>query len=296
MIKGVVLVFVMLISMSVVSAVVSSDSCNVDISLLNQDPYPAVQGDYVKLVFQVNGLQNEKCGEVYIELLEEFPVKFDTGSEKSFILNSGEYLPDYSNYALVPFKVRIDESALNKEYEVKIKYASKYDSNEKLFLTKRFNISLQESQSDFEINVKDYNFETQIATFEIINVGKTDVEALTIDMPKQDSFSVKGSSRYIVGSLDKNDDTSFTFEGIPRDGDIKFKLSYNDPLDVRRNAEISSLYDSSQFAGRIKDVEKPNYTGYIVIAILVVLLIFWIIARIRHKRKLEKMKLMRRQN
>ena len=32
--------------------------CDLDVSLINQDPYPAIQGDYVKLVFQVDGHSN----------------------------------------------------------------------------------------------------------------------------------------------------------------------------------------------------------------------------------------------
>ena len=46
-----------LFGMLLITGLVSA-SCVLDTTLLNQDPYPAVPGDYVNLVFQVTGLQS----------------------------------------------------------------------------------------------------------------------------------------------------------------------------------------------------------------------------------------------
>jgi len=70
---------------------VSSEACKLDISLINQDPYPAIPGDYVKVVFQVNGVSNPECGKVEFELLDKYPISFDPTDEPKIIFQSGIY-------------------------------------------------------------------------------------------------------------------------------------------------------------------------------------------------------------
>lgn len=284
-----ILLVLSLLSITSVSAA-NEDTCNLEVSLYNQDPYPAILGEYVKLVFKVEGLEDSTCGSVYFELVNDFPLQFDPGANKSIVLNSGAYLSDYENYALIPFKVKLSQDAIENEYEIKIKYKTQYSTGSNLFITKRFNLTASESKTDFELTVKDYDFTKQIATFEIINIGKNNVASLVVDLPKQENFEVKGSERSIIGSLDSNDDTSFTFEGIPHDGTINMKLSYNDDQGIRRKVEKQVLYDNSLFTGRIKDVKKPNYTAPVVLLIIVVIVIYSIIRGIVKRRKLDRLR------
>jgi len=74
--KGVLTIFICLAILFSFSSLtfVSAEGCNLDVSLINQDPYPATPGDYVKLVFQVNGVSNPQCGTVEFELLEQYPL------------------------------------------------------------------------------------------------------------------------------------------------------------------------------------------------------------------------------
>ena len=48
---------------SLVSAV-----CTLEVSLVNQDPYPAVQGDTVRILFQVSGVQDSSCNGASFQL------------------------------------------------------------------------------------------------------------------------------------------------------------------------------------------------------------------------------------
>ena len=82
---------------------VSAQGCNPQINLLNQDPYPGIPGEYVKLVFEISGLTNAECGNVRFELIDDYPIKFDKGVEKSTILSSGNYASNYNSNILVPF-------------------------------------------------------------------------------------------------------------------------------------------------------------------------------------------------
>ena len=50
-------IFILVIAIIFLSSNVSA-VCNLDASLINQDPYPAIPGDYVTIVFQLAGVEN----------------------------------------------------------------------------------------------------------------------------------------------------------------------------------------------------------------------------------------------
>ena len=50
--KLLILLPLFLISLTLVSAI----ACDLKVSMINQDPYPAIPGEYVKIVFQVEGV------------------------------------------------------------------------------------------------------------------------------------------------------------------------------------------------------------------------------------------------
>src|SRR6056297_446729 len=50
-----------------------STACNLNVSLINQDPYPVLPGNYVEVVFQVSGVDNTDCKGAKFELLEDYP-------------------------------------------------------------------------------------------------------------------------------------------------------------------------------------------------------------------------------
>ena len=72
-------------------------ACELGVSLINQDPYPAIPGDYVKLVFQVDGVDNSECGIINFQLLEQYPLIFDPDEEGKYTINSGTYNKDFSS-------------------------------------------------------------------------------------------------------------------------------------------------------------------------------------------------------
>ena len=110
---------------------------------------------------------------------------------------------------LLPYKLRIDENALDGENPIEVYYSNK---NCFKWLIKEFDITVQDTRADFEVYVKDYDYITKELTFEILNIAETDVEALTIEIPKQDNIDIKGANRIVVGDLDSNEYTTADFE------------------------------------------------------------------------------------
>lgn len=270
-----------LVSMFMLTGV-NAAACSLEPKLISQDPYPAIPGEYVKLVFQLNGVDNPECGQVSFELMPKFPISLDPGKDVAFNVDSGKYPRNYPSFVTIPYDVRVDPQALDGDNLIEVRISSGGSSN-KVYILKEFDLVVKETRSDFEISVKDYVASTNTLTFEILNIGKNDVEALTVEIPKQETISVKGSNRNIVGSLDSNEDTTFSFEAIPKDGNISLEVIYTDSTGERRIVDKTIPFDSSYFSGRARDVEKSS--GEIWIALIVVIGAVWWWRRRNAKKK-----------
>ena len=239
--------------------------CDINVSLLNQDPYPAVPGDYVKLVFQVTGRDNPECGDFSFQLLEEYPLKFDKGENGYRHFERISYIKDYTMNTLIPFKVRVDEAAADGTNQIKVWYKEGNTAR----VLKDFDFEVRDVRAKFDIYVKDYDINTHELTLEVLNYGKADIEAVTVEIPKQDNIIVKGPNKAIIGDLDSNDYTTASFEAIPKDGRIKLKVWYSDEADIRRSANVSFVFDSNSFMGRARDKKGVSFWVYFLVVVVV---------------------------
>ncbi|PIO08371.1 hypothetical protein COU59_01990 [Candidatus Pacearchaeota archaeon CG10_big_fil_rev_8_21_14_0_10_34_12] len=266
-----------------------SATCTLEPSLINQDPYPVVPGDYATLVFQVKGVENSECGSVYIELVDKYPISFDPNASRSTEVKAGTFVKDYSSYLRVPYKVRIDPDAIDGNSTIELKYASSKIGVYDIFLTKSFNLSVKDVRSDFEVFVKDYNPSTGKITFEILNTGKSDVDALTVKVTPRDNLVIRGPLTNIVGSLDSNDFTTVDFDMLANKGEIELMMSYTDSINNRRTVEKTVDFDPEPFNNKIAAQNKKSPTFYVVILLIVGGVAYFFYRR--HKKKKEKHKL-----
>jgi len=207
--------------------------CNLNVALINQDPYPAVPGDYVKVVFQINGTENPECKQVFFDIIQEYPFSLDANASK-VLMQGGNYVNGYSSYWLAAYKVRVDENALDGDNKIKVKYGDINLQNVNT-LEKDFYINVEETRTDFDVIVQDYAPSTNTITFAIVNIGKKNAEALTIEVPEQGNVKLVGNNKIVIGSLNKNDDTTTNIVAMPRGaGEFLVRLSYNDENGVRR--------------------------------------------------------------
>jgi hypothetical protein len=276
--KEILLVLVLMFSISFVAA--AESVCDLDVTLLNQDPYPAVPGDYVKVVFQISGITS-RCDDITFNLLQDYPIGFDPGQSGFRVFRKVDYIKDFESNILVPYEVRVDEDAIDGTNPIEVRVQSRNSAA----LTKTFDLEVENSLADFEVYVKNYDYATRELTIEVLNIADVDIEALTIEIPKQDGVEVKGSRRIVVGDLDSNEYTSADFEARPEDGEITLNLIYSDSINVRRTAEKTIEFDSSYFTNRASDQTSSGFGQYIFIG-AVVLVVLWItIKKIRKARK-----------
>lgn len=265
--KYILTILVALFSLAFASAV-----CNLDATLVNQDPYPAVPGDYLKLVFQLTGVDNPECGTVSFELLEKYPIFFDPEEPRKIQISAGTYQRDYSSYLMAPYKIRIDEDTLDGENQIEVKFGKVgVDSSQEL---KTFYFEVEDLRADFEIHIDKYSFTTKELTLEILNIAKSDIEALTIEIPKQDNIEISGSNRVVVGDLDSNEYTTADFKADIEDGEISIKILYTDQSGARRELTKSINFDSSYFAAT-GDAQSLSTVYYIIGLVLLALVIWW---------------------
>lgn len=274
--KKVVTLLLLLISISLVSSL----PCNLDITLVNQDPYPAVPGDYVKLVFQIDGIDSTDCSDITFNLLEDYPISFNPGETGLRIFKQVDYVKDFESNLLIPIEVRVDENALDGTNPIEARVQSKGDSP----FSKTFDLEVDDVKADFEVYVKDYSYTTNELTLEILNIESSDIEALSVEIPKQDSINVKGAKRIVVGDLDSNEYTSADFEAIPSDGEFIVSLTYSDTINTRRTIEKTVTFDSSYFTNRKAD-QTTTGTGTYIFYAAIIIIIWWVIRKFTKKKK-----------
>ena len=125
-------------------SLVSAD-CDLGITLLKQDPYPAVPGEYTDLVFQVSGVSGTDCKDITFELLEEYPIEFDPGTSGVKIFKRVNYLTDFDSNILIPYKVRINEDAIDGANEIKVTAQNRGE----VAFRKSFNLEIEDFVVDF---------------------------------------------------------------------------------------------------------------------------------------------------
>ncbi len=279
--KRLLMLFVLSLTSLFLVQTIYAAACNLDVSLINQDPYPANPGDYVKVVFKITGLENPECKSVIFEVKEKFPFTLDPGKQNPITFEAGTYNRDYSSYYLAPYDLRVSEDALNGDNEIEVSFGSTTGASSVSKL-KKFSINVEDTIADFEIFIKNYVAATNIMTFEILNIGETDIKAVTVEIPKQVHIEIKGPNRNIVGDIDSNEYTTADFEAISSGGNIDLQIYYTDTVDVRRNINKTIFFNPFSFQNRAAD--KSSSSSKFIFIIVIVAVITLIIYR-RHKRK-----------
>jgi len=273
-----VLAFAMVFSSLMLVSV--SAICNLDVTLINQDPDPAIPGEYVEVVFQMSGVENSECGGAIFKIIPGYPFSLDESASPVRELKGHTYVPGYTKVWNIPYNLRIDTDAIKGENKISVKYGSK-EINGVQFV-EDFNITVEDLRVDFIVSIKDYDADNQEITFEILNLGENDIEALTIDIPPQENFVHRGASRNIVGDLDSNEDTTFTFKAEARRGNINLEISYTDGINERRSLNKTAFFEPDYFE---KKENGYSISFYLLVILIILLILNYIMKKLKKRRK-----------
>ncbi|MBT7238084.1 hypothetical protein HN865_04480 [Candidatus Woesearchaeota archaeon] len=274
------LLFVFTLFIFLINNVSASDfySCELNADLVNQDPHPAIAGEYVEVLFQLRGLGSCDSGAI-VELVLEYPFFLDSGSSVK-VMEANTYAGSgFNSNWNIPYKIRIDPDALEGTYEIELRYRERDNLGLGNYISKKFEIELEDGRTDFEVYVGDHVIKDKSLVFEILNIGNQDIEALTVEIPKQENIVVKGANRNIVGDLDSNEYTTTDFEAIPAGGDINLILHYTDSTNKRRTIEKLVYYDPTYFIDSMGNVTADKTGTYVAIIVIVAAAGFFIYKR-----------------
>ncbi|MBI4448099.1 hypothetical protein HY643_03905 [Candidatus Woesearchaeota archaeon] len=253
-----------LLLLSFVSAADTREgTCNLKVDLINQDPYPAIPGEYVDVLFQVSGVQTPSCEGARFEMMPSYPFSVD-GNSTVKVLEGSTYVADHKNDWMIPYKLRVDKDALKGYPEIKVMYSpNMWEADSRI--TKFFNISVEDARTNFDAVIQEVSgSDVSIA---IANIGKYTANAVVVRVPQQESFVAVGTDGQMIGNLESGDYTITSFsiakKGTQRSSTLKFDIYYTDSIGERRiiNLERSlGIADSSTgliggFAG------IGNFTG-----------------------------------
>lgn len=280
--KSIIFLFAVFSTLLLIS-LVAAEGCELEVSMINQDPYPANPGEYVKVLFQINGLANPDCGVVTFQVKEEFPFSVKPGTENPVEVRSGTYSRKFSSFYNAPYEILVHKDAVDGDHTIEVSYTT--DEVEKL---DEFTINIEDTQVDFEIYVKDYDPLTKTLTFEILNIGDNDIEALSLEIPKQTNIAIKGASRKVIGDLDSNEYTTADFEATPEDGKIELQIIYTDVINVRREITKEVMFDSSYFMDRNGEKKQQPIWAYVLAGLVVAWIVYSRVKKAKKKKKLHK--------
>ena len=216
-------------SMAVVSA--DDDPCALSVSLINQDPYPAVPGSYVKLVFQVSGIDDSSCTGAKVNIEPNYPFSFDDGENSVFVLDGATtYINDYETAWMIPVKLRVDEDAFDGNASVTVSYGETFT-----VVSQDFDVEIEDARTTFDAVIQDSTDEE--VSIAIANTGKYTANSVVVRIPEQDGFTATSTDGQMVGNLDSGDYTIVTFEIAQtrsEDTGLDFDVYYTDSLGERR--------------------------------------------------------------
>jgi hypothetical protein len=281
---------------SVSAASASSDTCVLNVTLVNQDPYPAVPGEYVKLVFQVSNAYTDACNGAKFQLVPVYPFSLDQ-NDSWRVLDKSVTVGGYNKDWMIAYKVRVDKDAINGDNQISARYGS-ISSDLSSYIVSDFDVSIEDSRTNFDAVIQEVSgSDVSIA---IANTGKYAANSVIVRIPQQDNFRATGTDGQMVGNLDSGDYTIVSFSlanAMPRNAtrdsttrqnfqnmqnNLKFDISYTDALGVRRTVNMElpvSLATNStgfgNFAGRngrtTSSTKTTWYYWVILLAVFVAL-------------------------
>ncbi len=260
---------------------VSSKDCLLTVNLISQNPYPATPGNSVGLNFQISGTDNPSCGEVRFNLNPTYPFSIEGNASPSRTIQGSTYLENYNEPWMVHYKLKVNKNALDGEHQISIKYSK---GNTNFYMIKKFNIEVNNSLADFEIEIKDFSLQNKKLTLQILNIGKTNIKAVRLVIPPQKNIKVYETNSVIAGDLDSNDYTSVDFNAVPKAGNIKIEIYYTDILGIRREINKSVSFNPVYFPVENK-TSGVSASTIIIFLLILVIVGEWILRRRKAKKK-----------
>ncbi len=260
------LMSIFLLSLLQVTAIYS-DSPQLKVTLMSQDPDPVEPGQIVTVKFKVENNGSQTSKDVIIKLMSQFPFTiYGDALEKN--IGQMKALATGSDAAIVEFKLKVDDNAVEKDTELELT-ALMGDSGVS-YTNNEFMIDIQ--THDAVLAITDITSEPSLiapgSTGKVTIMVKNTADSLLKDIKFKLDMSgsstpiapYQSSSERIIAQLNSNFQQTLTFTVIAKP-DAASGL-YKVPINISYNDEKGTSYTQTDVLAVIIG-ERPKINAYI---------------------------------
>lgn len=255
---------------------------SLDVKLISQDPIPAQRGEAVDLFFKADITDaKDPPKNLVFKIFPDYP--FTVVSSPTIDFGDMTNFP-HDEAITFKFRVLVDKNSDKGDSEIEVGYSF---SDQQNFITNKYNVSVEETRTDFEVVVQD--IQGNDVSLGIANTGKSSASSVTVRIPEQDEFDVSGVSSNVIGDLDRGDFTIVTFKVNPKfenERNLKVGISYTDLIGNRytlqKEVPLEIIPETDEQIAANKNPISENI--FIIVGIVIVAIIAFLVYR-RAKRK-----------
>ncbi len=237
--KSIVFAVITLLFLPVFAAAALDTTSSIAVSLVNQDPDPAIAGDIVEIRLGLTNVGGAAANDMIVEIEPGYP--FESAGE-SLLQNVGTLLgyqgSSGDDTRIVKFKLRVNKDAPAGTYELKVKT---YQQGAAATITRSISIDIKNKQSAEVIYIDQVELIPGKITplkFTIHNVGSAPLRELTFQWENEEDIilPVGSDNTKYIKYIEIGDSEELLFEVIASanaDPDLyklDLTLTYEDPL------------------------------------------------------------------
>jgi hypothetical protein len=230
----------------------------ISVSLVNQDPDPAIAGDLVELRVGVENLGGESVQNLVIEMIPEYPFTLVAGSNPVQEIGSIKSYQEGEDVKIIKYKVKVDREASAGGYEVKFWEYEKGKKDE-VKTQRSLSVDVKNKESAEVIYIDKTSLvpgkENQLK-FTINNVGKGPLRDLKFSWDNDDKIilPVGSDNTKYVDHIDMGESTELTYR-VNADADadpglyeLELLLEYEDSItgETKQISTVAGVYIGGQ--------------------------------------------------
>ena len=230
-----------------------TDSKAITVSLVNQDPDPAIAGDIVETRLGIENRGGEAAENLILEIIPEYPFTMIPGESNIKKIGTIRAYQSGADMKIVKFKLRVDRDVTAGEYALKIKEYE--EGKESVSGIKSLSIDIKSKESAEVIYIDKTILipgKEDTLKFTINNVGSAPLRDLTFSWVNEDKIilPVGSDNTKYIKYIDIDDSADLQYRVIADSNaeaglyELDLLLTYDDPLnsEPKEINTIAGLY------------------------------------------------------
>lgn len=215
-----------------------ADTQAASISLINQDPDPAVAGDIVEVRLGIENIGGSDIDNLIVNLGLEYPFTLVPGESNIQEVGSINKFQDDEDMKIIKYKLKVDRDATQGDYELKINY---YEKDSQVKKQKSLNIAVTNKDSAEVIHIDQTTLipgKQSGLKFTVNNVGNAPLRDLTFYWENEDDIllPVGSDNTKYIKYVEIGDSAQLEYQVIadtnadPGLYKLDLHLKYDDPV------------------------------------------------------------------